>query len=120
MPPSCATRRPFRALPLEPPGDARHRFLDGARAGRIGEAQIALAEGTEAGPRDRGDPGLVEEPRLERAAVETGPGDVGEGIEGASRHGAAETRKRVQRADDDRAPLGEGGDHPAGRVLWAI
>ena len=70
--------------------DPRDRLVDGVEAVGVGEAEIALAMRAEAGAGDGRDAGLFEQLRSGTCGVEAGAGDVGEGVEGAARIGAAE------------------------------
>jgi len=82
-------------------------FVQGLEARGVGEAQVAFAEGAEAGARYRRHAGLVQQPRLQRPGIESGARDVREGIEGAAWVGAAEPGQRAQRRDDVGAPFGK-------------
>src|SRR5260370_39304260 len=96
------------SLALEPCPDARHGLVERGEARRVGEAQIAVAEGAEAGAGDGGDPGLLEQAPLQRAAVEAGAGDVGGSVEGAARRGAEKAGEGGPRPDDHPPSLGGG------------
>src|ERR1700691_4592682 len=70
--------------------DPRDRLGQVCEAVGVREPHIAFAMGAKAGARDRRDPGLFQQLRLEFLGVVAGAGDVGEGVEGAARVGAAE------------------------------
>src|ERR1700689_1741664 len=102
---------PRYVLPGKPVGNALHGFFERGKISRVGESQIAVAEGTEAGARHRRDAGLVQEPRLQGPGGKTGTLDIRECIEGAARIGAAEAVQNVEGGNDIGAALGEGRDH---------
>src|SRR5207302_7501375 len=70
--------------------DAFDRLANRLDAAGVGKAQVILAECPEAGAGDRRDPGLVEQLALQVAGAVAGALDIGEGVEGAARVGAAD------------------------------
>src|SRR5438477_1553440 len=100
--------------------DAFDRLANRLDAAGVGKAQVILAECPKAGAGDRRDPGLVEQLALQVAGAVAGPRDVRERVKRTARLDAADPRQRIQRRDDDFAPLGEGLDHPLDRLARAF
>ena len=73
--------------------------------------------GTERGPGNGRDSGLLEQRDLEFLGAAPRALDVGEGVEGATRRAAAKAGNRVQFFHHDPAAGVEGGDHLADRRL---
>src|SRR5438045_7807297 len=96
--------------------DAFDRLANRLDAAGVGKAQVILAECPEAGAGDRRDPGLVEQLALQVAGAVAGPRDVRERVKRTARLDAADPRQRIQRRDDDLAPLGEGLDSALARL----
>src|SRR6266700_4457967 len=100
--------------------NALDRLGDRLEAVGVGEPDIILAERAKAGAGDRRHPFFVEQPALESAGVVPGPGNVGEGVEGTARLGAADPGKPVERRGDHLAALGECLDHAVDRLTRAF